>query len=698
MITQAFRVDARATTIPGSPRFSRGERGGIAAAFAFAVLAPVAIAAGGPPVLLGLAAGAVLLVAARSPVAGVSLYLATLPFLAGIDRGTALPLVRPNEAVLALVVAGALLGAYARYLTHPHVSWRRTPIDGPLVAFALIAIVWPVTLLLLRGNRPTGADLAAILPTIKLVGIFLLTRTAVRTERQLLICTRLVIWPAGVVAVITILQTLQVGVVLSVLQTYWASATAPGALTERGTATLGSAIAAGDYLLVALALLLGCHRRHLLDPVEAGSLGVLCAAGLLATGQFSTWIGAVVMAIVLRRHIGVRRRQLLPLLPVLALAVLAGLPAVLGRLAQFGNGGQASWAVRWANLSTFYLPQLTGSRLLFGVEPNSVLSAPETWRTTVYLESGYLGLLWLGGIPLLMAFGWLSWAVFRHVRALTDRPDVVGAHADALRAAWWLVVVLSVLDPHLFLRGTGDLLAVLLAVSSGTLAGPSVAVEPRSAPAVDRPRSDPYPASHALIMRTVDVVLAGAALLLLAPALLTVAHLVRAGSRGTAIFRQERLGLGRRPFLMLKFRTMRPGSSDTTHREMIMAEIRGEDTSNEGSWKLVDPRVTPLGHALRRTSIDELPQLLNVLEGRMSLVGPRPCLQWEADMFPPEAAVRFTVKPGLTGLWQVSGRSTMGTLDMLRLDVEYVRTRTLRGDLSILLRTVPSMLRGGGAR
>jgi lipopolysaccharide/colanic/teichoic acid biosynthesis glycosyltransferase len=132
---------------------------------------------------------------------------------------------------------------------------------------------------------------------------------------------------------------------------------------------------------------------------------------------------------------------------------------------------------------------------------------------------------------------------------------------------------------------------------------------------------------------------------------------------------------------------------------MIVRELAGEDTSSGGSWKLDDdPRVTRIGRFLRRSSLDELPQLINVLRGDMSLVGPRPCLEWEADLFPEEFAERFEIPPGLTGLWQVSGRSTMGTLDMLRLDVEYTRTRRFRTDLVILAATVPVLLRRDGAR
>ena len=193
----------------------------------------------------------------------------------------------------------------------------------------------------------------------------------------------------------------------------------------------------------------------------------------------------------------------------------------------------------------------------------------------------------------------------------------------------------------------------------------------------------------------------GAALLLalLALPMLLVALLIRLEDRGPALFRQERVGLSGRRFTMLKFRTMTVGVSDSALRELIARELAGEETVVNGSSKIDgDQRVTRVGAFLRRTSLDELPQLINVLRGEMALVGPRPCLRWEAEMFPVEYAPRFTVRPGLTGLWQVSGRSTLTTLDMLRLDVRYVRTRTLWTDLVILFRTVPVLLRRDGAR
>ena len=201
------------------------------------------------------------------------------------------------------------------------------------------------------------------------------------------------------------------------------------------------------------------------------------------------------------------------------------------------------------------------------------------------------------------------------------------------------------------------------------------------------------------VRRVLDVAICVTLLVFLGLPMLLIALAVRVEDCGPALFRQERVGLRGRSFTFLKFRTMTQGGDDSALRDLIARELRGEDTATNGSTKLDnDRRVTRTGAFLRRTSLDELPQLLNVLRGDMTLVGPRPCLVWEAEMFPSRFASRFSVPPGLTGLWQVSGRSELGTLEMLELDVRYVRSRTLRSDLGIMLRTVPALLRGGGAR
>ncbi len=209
----------------------------------------------------------------------------------------------------------------------------------------------------------------------------------------------------------------------------------------------------------------------------------------------------------------------------------------------------------------------------------------------------------------------------------------------------------------------------------------------------------PTPTRGLALGRALDVTVAVVALTVLVVPMMIIGLVIRLTSKGPALFQQQRIGYRGQTFTMYKFRTMRTGVGDEMLRELIAAELRGEDTSVNGSCKLDgDSRVTPVGAFLRKTSLDELPQLLNVLLADMSLVGPRPCLEWEAQMFPSKFQPRFSVRPGITGLWQVSGRSTVNTLEMLHLDLAYVRTRNLVGDLSILLRTVPSMLRDHSAR
>lgn len=201
--------------------------------------------------------------------------------------------------------------------------------------------------------------------------------------------------------------------------------------------------------------------------------------------------------------------------------------------------------------------------------------------------------------------------------------------------------------------------------------------------------------------RALDLVGALLLLAVFAVPMLILGMLVRLTSRGPVLYRQIRLGAGERSFTLLKFRTMSKDSPEDIHREYVLAQLTSADLApgENGLFKLAnDPRVTPLGRVLRRTSLDELPQLLNVVRGQMSLVGPRPALPWEAELFPPECRARFLVRPGITGLWQTSGRSRLTMRQALELDVAYVGGWTLRRDLLILLRTVPAVLRCSDAR
>jgi lipopolysaccharide/colanic/teichoic acid biosynthesis glycosyltransferase len=204
----------------------------------------------------------------------------------------------------------------------------------------------------------------------------------------------------------------------------------------------------------------------------------------------------------------------------------------------------------------------------------------------------------------------------------------------------------------------------------------------------------------AVIKRLLDLVLASFALVVLSPLLAALWLLVRFTSPGPAVFRQQRLGCDEHPFTLYKFRSMRTGASDAIHRDFVtkMLAEAPEAVAVNGLYKLEgDPRITPVGAWLRRTSLDELPQLVNVVRGDMSLVGPRPVLGWEAELFSEAARVRFRVRPGLTGLWQVSGRAQLTMLQALELDAQYVRRQSFWLDLSILARTVPAQIRRGTA-
>ena len=201
--------------------------------------------------------------------------------------------------------------------------------------------------------------------------------------------------------------------------------------------------------------------------------------------------------------------------------------------------------------------------------------------------------------------------------------------------------------------------------------------------------------------RTLDIVGAAILLVLLSPLLLAITLAIRLDSAGPAIFRQRRFGRDLHPFTVNKFRTMRYGVPEDQHRDFVLRLISGEEPALEASRPLYkmteDPRVTRVGRLLRRSSLDELPQLWNVLRGEMSLVGPRPPIPYEVEQYPAHWFARFGVKPGVTGLWQVSGRSDVTLEEMVALDVEYIRRRSLFLNIRIIVRTLPAVLSARGA-
>jgi exopolysaccharide biosynthesis polyprenyl glycosylphosphotransferase len=192
-----------------------------------------------------------------------------------------------------------------------------------------------------------------------------------------------------------------------------------------------------------------------------------------------------------------------------------------------------------------------------------------------------------------------------------------------------------------------------------------------------------------LLKRTIDLVGASIGLVLLAPLMALIALRIRRESPGPAFFRQTRLGMGMREFTALKFRTMNVDTDPEEHRSYIGKAMSLDAQANENGLFKLDrsDAVTPFGRWLRKTSLDELPQLINVLRGDMSLVGPRPCIPYEAVHFKPHHLARFEMPQGLTGLWQVTARANSTYLEALDLDAAYVRDWSLGLDLRLLLRT-----------
>ena len=205
-----------------------------------------------------------------------------------------------------------------------------------------------------------------------------------------------------------------------------------------------------------------------------------------------------------------------------------------------------------------------------------------------------------------------------------------------------------------------------------------------------------------LAKRAFDILASAALVALLLPLMLLVAMVIKATSAGPAILVQERIGRGGRVFGFYKFRSMYDNLDRSVDEHFAHAYINGA-RAPAAQWQGVfkpanDKRVTPVGRLLRKTSLDELPQLFNVLKGDMSLVGPRPSMPYEVDLYQPWHFRRLEVLPGITGLAQVQGRSTLTFREIVKIDIDYIQRRSFLLDLGILLKTVPVVLSARGAR
>jgi hypothetical protein len=430
-----------------------------------AVLVGAAAGTVGPIVLVVLAAAGLFALAATRPVSAAYVYLAAMPFITGIERGALVPLMRPNEALQLLLIVGVVSGAYVRSLTRREAVVSVTRLDRTIVVLAVLASVWPVAWLLLRGESPTMEDLLSTVTLWRLAALYALFRYVVRTPEQLRRCVGILLVAASALAAITVLEALGAPSIGGLVDGAGGAVGGDG----RGQGTLSSSIAVGDFLAYSLAVVLALSLRARVGRWTAAVAAIVICCGILATGQFSAWIAALVVVVVVARSERQLGRLVVRALPVAAVGLAVSWPIVQERLSAFDGelGLPSSWLGRVDNLTNFYLPQLGGFQWVLGVRPDAVLPAPETWREVIYLESGLLWLLWVGGIPLLLAFVWFLRTALRHTRQVaTARLDDVGALALGARASLWAMALLTIIDMHLTLRGGGDLLFILLGLSA----------------------------------------------------------------------------------------------------------------------------------------------------------------------------------------------------------------------------------------
>lgn len=456
--------------------------------------AACALAAAAAPLALGLplgmvaalaVAGALAVALARRPVAGAYLLLAATPLTTGLERGGAIPLLRPSEAVLGLVLVALALRAGLELLRGTPVRIRLKVFDWWLLAFAVTGSVLPLLWMVARGREVTQDDVLYAGYLWKYAAVYLVIRATVRTERHVRTCLAVILATSTVVGLIAILHVLKVEAVYHTLADWYASDDVGEFTSDRATSTLGSSFAVADVMVFSLAAATSwAFYERRLGLVLLIPMAVFLGA-TVASGQFSApialGIGALTVGVTTRR-LG---RIMLIGTPMAAIAGVALAPVILERIRDFDStaGVPSSWVGRWENLTTFFWAPL-GEDLnwLTGYRVAGRVPAPESWRDWVWVESGYTWMVWSGGIAFLVV-GCLFLAVgVRETAAVARvRRDVVGVAAVAALTALWVNIVLMVIDVHLTLRGAGDLLFALLGLA---LSGVGVA---RSARARGRP-------------------------------------------------------------------------------------------------------------------------------------------------------------------------------------------------------------------
>lgn len=459
------------------PPAPAGERSGWPVALGLVAIALVAML-GGIATGLGGVKGAALAMAVplglaiyAAPQLGAYCWLATSPLIVGLARGEIIPFVRPNEALLLLILAAVACRIVPLLLAG---RWRLPPLGRFDLALGLLALTGSVLPLFTRLGRDLPLDVEDVLYSfvlIKYLLIYALFRLTITNVAQVRACLVLVIATAVPVAVVALLQVNNLFGVPQLLATYYDQAFAgtSGPVTGRATSTVASSFGVANIMIFTAAVLAGWFIVHGRPRRLLVGLGIVCLFGVLAAGQFSGIIGIVIAIAVTGWLVGRLRQLLLWSLPALALGAALLWPVLDERLSGFEreSGLPQSWEGRIDNLQRFILPELAaGDNWYLGVRPAPQVPAPEWWRDWVYIESGYLWLLWIGGLPFLAAFLAFSWVGLVDLgRIAKSRADPVGIAALAGSTGLAMLVVLMLFDPHLTMRGGADLLFPLLALA-----------------------------------------------------------------------------------------------------------------------------------------------------------------------------------------------------------------------------------------
>jgi hypothetical protein len=462
-------ADSASLPLPGLPANALRPSAVTAAGLGAGLVLAGLIAFAGPyPAMLAVCVLALIAAVAVRPALAAYLLIAATPLVAGINRGGALPAIRPNEALLVIAGAGLLIHAVANGRTGRP---RLTSVDGALLLLAVTSSFVPLAWMAIRGATIERDDLLYSLMLWKYYAVFLAFRFAVRSLREVRMCLWLSMLSAAAVSVLAVLQVLGVGPVVNVLAADYAPYGAVDAVTSlRGGSTLGLPIAVADLMLINLGIAAGLlafeprgQRLRLL------ALAFVFVLGVFAAAEFSGVIGlaiAVIVIAVATRRISYLAAALIPVV-VGALVLRSVIEARLQGF-QSPSGLPISWEGRLHNLEGYFWPRLfSGDSWLLGVRPAARVVTQKIATGYIWIESGYTWLLWAGGVPLLLSFVYFLYVAYREGGAmLRCKRAALQAAGLGLVTALSFVAVLMIVDPHITYRGSGDLIFALLGITA----------------------------------------------------------------------------------------------------------------------------------------------------------------------------------------------------------------------------------------